>query len=95
MRRTKPTKKEQDMIDNNIPHKECGGHMPYPPKDCPAPKIHISSSGTRYVDNLFCERCPQRASCRRYIEFKKEWKIYHRTVQAIKSRCKKKEEEEK
>ena len=72
MRRTKPTKKEQDTLIP--PHREFGGHMPDPPEDCQKRREFVGTDGTEYINCTFCAHCKQK--CQRKKEFNNEWKEY-------------------
>ncbi len=80
MKRTKPTKKQKQKLDQ-MPHGEFGGCMPNPPKDCAEPKEFIGSNGTEYINNVICLEC--RDGCDRRREFKNEWKEYKKRAQQI------------
>lgn len=84
MKRTKPPTKEKSILENP-PHKELGGHMPRPPKDCPAPKT-ISETKRRYVDCTYCSNCRHSKTCKRWLQFKKEWEVYEKRYARIKAK---------
>lgn len=84
MRRTKPTKKDQE--DLTPPHDEFGGHMPRPPLSCPAPKVISSITRKRYVDCTYCANCKHSKTCKRWNVYAEEWKSYRKRFSRIKAK---------
>jgi len=75
MIRKKPTKTEEEQL-KHPPHIKLGGHMPYPPEDCPAPRVY-NEEGIEYIDRSFCVDCKHKSKCKRLKEFENEWKEYY------------------
>ncbi len=80
MKRTKPTKKQKQELDQ-IPHGKFGGCMPNPPKDCQERREFTDANGIEYINNVICTEC--RDSCDRRKEFRNEWKAYRKAHQQI------------
>ena len=63
-----------------------GGMTPYPPPDCPAPRVLVDEDGVRWADCYFC--C---VLCRpRYCTENRE---YHKYINRNKNKAKEKEAE--
>lgn len=80
MKRTKPTKKQINIL-NSLPHGQFGGCMPNPPDECTKPREFIGADGTEYINNALCIDCPN--ICTRKKEFSNEWKEYWRAYKQI------------
>lgn len=84
MKRTKPTKSQKEILDNP-PNLRFGGHMPYPPENCPATKcLHSNNPEIEFIDCTSCGRCRFKKSCKRLKEYEREWKEYWNKYRKIK-----------
>lgn len=76
------TKNPDDHVrDNPIPiypesYHHWGGHLPFPPKDCPCSEYIFMQDGIRWLDISFCtmNKCGQAPCKRRKAYTQDEWK---------------------
>ena len=82
MKRTKkkPIVRTKARKPKLLPHPSngLGGHIPNPPKDCPAPRIRRGGDDTIYIDCTSCteDKCDYIKKCKRRHEFKVAWKHF-------------------
>lgn len=74
--------------DNPIPvypkyYHHWGGHLPFPPKDCPCSKYSFIREGIRWLDIAFCSmnKCGQAPCKRRKSYTKDEWESESRRLE--------------
>lgn len=90
MRRTKYTKKEKEML--KAPNLGLGGHMPYPPDNCPAMKRQWKQMPEiEFIDCIECDKCRYKTTCKRKKEHDNEWKEYFNLYQKINNKYKSKD----